>query len=141
MVEKLTGAIAEKIRGLGYEVYTESVHQNLKKPCAFVQCENAERVELLNGKFFIRVKIRVDFMAEGDEKTRMEEEAVGLIFGLLGRVYVGEAVFNGRKINSENDNGRLSVFALYDIWTKETEDENSPLMEAITIRERYDGRE
>lgn len=143
MVEKLIGAVAQKVRnefGEKIEVYTESVHQNAVKPCFFIECEKCERVEMLNRNYFVRVQVAVTYENEGDEKKHDAQGVTAKLFDLLSCVMAEEVFFNGRKIHAKWEDGRLIVRAIYDMWPT-MERETGTLMEAIEIKETFDGRE
>ena len=141
MVDKLTGAVAESIRnafGEKAEVYTESVHQNAKKPCFFVECESMERIEMLNRNFFVRAHVAGMYENDGDEKRNEAEGVAPRLFKLLSLVKSGDVMLNGRKIHGKWENGTLIVRACYDIWQKEGKEE-CDVMEKIELKEVYGG--
>lgn len=143
MVDKLIGAVAEKVRkefGEKTEVYTEGVYQNAVKPCFFVECEKCERIEMLNRNFFVRVHAAVVYENEGDEKRRDGESITARLFDLLSCIEAGDVCFNGRKIYARWEDGRLVVRALYDMWPTE-EIETCDVMETIEVKEIFDGAE
>lgn len=142
LVDKLIGAVAKKIKrelGEKAEVYTEGVYQNAVKPCFFVECEKSERMEMLNRRFFVRVHVAVIYENDGDEKRCDAESITATLFDLLARIDADEVCFNGRKIYGKWENGRLVIRALYDMWPQ-WESEECTLMEAIEVKEMYDGR-
>ena len=141
MVDKLTGAVAEGIRdafGEKAEVYTESVHQNVKKPCFFVECESMERMEMLNRNFFVRAHVAVIYENGGDEKRNEAEGIIARLFKLLSLVKAGDETLNGRRIHGKWENGALVVRVCYDIWQKEGREECG-VMEKIEVKEVYGG--
>ncbi len=141
MIDKLIGAVAENIRkavGEKFEVYTESVYQYAVKPCFFVECENVERIEMLNNNYFVRVHAKIICENDGDEK-RLETESVATkLLDLLSTVMVDPVRLNGRKIHGKWEDGRLVIRAIYDIW-HEMGTEEHDLMESIEVKGIYDG--
>ena len=143
MVDKLIGAVAQKVRdefGEKNEVYTESVQQNAVKPCFFVECENCERMEMLNRNYFVRVHLAVRYENDGDEKRCDAQSITARLFDLLSFIKAEEVCFNGRKIHARWEDDRLIVRAVYDMWPT-VEKETGEKMEAIEIKETFDGRE
>lgn len=143
MVDKLIGAIAQKIRdtfGDSTRVYTENVYQNAVKPCFFVECGSSERIELLNRRFFVRAHVEIRYENDGDEKRLEAESITALMFDLLNLIYVQDKCFNGRKINAKWENGRLVVRAIYDMWP-ELDRTGCEVMETIEVKGLYYGSE
>lgn len=141
MVEKLLGALAKSVRDAfeeKVEVYTESVHQGVVKPCFFVQCEECERVEMLNRNFFVRVHVALTYDNDGDEKRYDAQCITAKLFDLLGVVRVGENFFNGRKIHGRWEDGKMVVRVCYDMWCAKME-EDCELIEKIEVRGMCDG--
>ncbi len=135
MVDKLIALLAQSIEknfGNEYAVYTESVCQSLKKPCFFVRCESMERMQLINGHFFVRAHVLISLEVEGDEKRLEGDKVVAKLFKLLGRLEGDELCFNGRKIHGAWSEGVLSVRCIYDLWPEETEEYD--LMEKIELK-------
>lgn len=138
MVDKLICALSEKIRGEfeDWSVYTESVHQALEKPCFFVECENVERVDMLNGNFLMRVNVKITCDNDSEEKKYEAQSIASSLFDLLGRIKAGECFFNGRKINGKWESDSFVVRACYDMFTKKVCEEAS-LMETIELKGDY----
>ena len=143
MVDKLIGALAESIESAfdgKYKVYTESVYQNAQKPCFFAECERAERLPMLNRRFFVRVHVLITFENDGDEKKFETESIVARLFDILGLVKVEDGYLNGRKIYGKQEEGRFVVRAIYDMWPQNIE-KDIGIMESLEIKEIYDGEE
>lgn len=136
MVDKLIALLAQSIEkefGNEYAVYTEAVTQNAKKPCFFALCESVERMQMLNGRFFVRAHVLVSFEAEGDEKRLEGDKIIAKLFKLLGRIEGDSLFFNGRKVHGKWSDGVLSVRGIYDLWPEEAE-EDVDLMEKIELK-------
>lgn len=141
MVDILLGALAQSIEKAldgEYIVYTEDVHQNAEKPCIFARCESAERVEMLNRHFFVRVNVKLTVEPGSDEKNAQTESMIATLFKVLGMVEAGGVCFNGRKIHAKRVEGHFTVHCIYDMWPEETED--CDLMEKIEVKGIYNGR-
>lgn len=135
MVDILLGALAqslEKALGGEYVIYTEDVQQSAVKPCIFARCESAERVQMLNRHFFVRVNVKLTVEPGSDEKNAQTETLMVKLFGLLGQVEAGGVCFNGRKIHGNWAEGSFIVRCTYDMWPKETEE--CDLMEKIEVK-------
>ncbi len=140
MTDKLIGAVAQNIQDCFKDaaVYTESVYQYAEKPCFFVECENIERVEMLNRNYFLRVHVKVIYENDKEEKRLEAEGAATKLLGILATARVEEILLNGRKIHARWENDRLVVRAIYDIWQEE-EKEECDVMESIEVKGIYDG--
>ena len=135
MVDRLLALLVQSIEkefGNEYAVYTESVYQNAKKPCFFALCESVERMQMLNGRFFVRAHVLVRFEAEGDEKRLEGDKIVARLFKLLGRIEGDNLCFNGRKVHGAWSDGVLNVRGIYDLWPEEAEE--GDLMEKIELK-------
>ena len=143
MIKKLIGAVAQSIRerlGAGYKVYTESVHQNLEKPCFFVECESAEKVPLLGRRFFLRMWVKISFLSSGDRKNYEEQEILGDLFLALNTIKTEEKSLMGRKIHAKRESGILTLRGCYDVFFEEAgENEDAALMEKIEGGLKVDG--
>lgn len=141
MVDLLIGAVGEKIRnfwGEEYAVYTESVHQGAIKPCFFVECEKAERVEMLNRRFFVRVTVKITFENDSDTKKYETENITAPMFDLLSLVNAAGGYFNGRKIYGKWEDGAFVIRCCYDIYTVQNGEETE-FMETVKVKGLYDG--
>ena len=135
MVDNLICALAQSIEKAldgEYAVYTEAVHQNAVKPCVFVECENAERVEMLNRRFFVRVSVKLTLENDSDEKKAQTDALTAKLFGLLGRVEAEGVCLNGRKIHGRWEDGSFVIRCIYDMWHEEVEE--CDLMEKIEVK-------
>lgn len=135
MVEKLIEAIGksleEKWDGT-FEVYTENVYQSAVKPCFFIECENAEQMQLLGGRFFLRVTVKITLDSDCERKKYEAEAVLGDVFNIVSLVKAGDMVLRGRKINAKWESGKLVIRSVYDIFTEEEKEaEEKPLMETI----------
>ncbi len=138
MVETLTEGIVESIRdrwGEEYKIYTESVYQNVLKPCFFVECQEVRNVQLLGRKFFLRVKMKVSFFNDGDEKKHMGEKLVGEIFSLMNTVKKDGNIFYGRGLKSTWENDALIIIGEYDLFEKNKK-EDAEMMESVEIPQK-----
>lgn len=142
MVGEITRAIAKSVRdewGMDYRVYTESVYQNAKKPCFFIGCESAERIRLLGGGFFMRVKMRIAIENDSDTKKAEIEKMVGRLFSIINFVTVGEKKFFCRNCTGGWESSGFVVHATYDMPYVLQKDKPE-LMQTITfstIAEEY----
>ncbi|MBQ8539967.1 MAG: hypothetical protein IJ435_00685 [Clostridia bacterium] len=135
MVDKLIGALAQSIEKAldgEYIIYTEDVHQNAEKPCIFVRCESAERVQMLNRHFFVRVNVKLTVEPGSDEKNARTEALVAKLFNVLGMVEAGGVCFNGRKIHGKWAEGSFVVGCIYDMWQEKIKE--CDLMEKIEVK-------
>lgn len=135
MVDGLIGAIVKSISDTfegRYGVYTENVYQGAEKPCFFVECEKAERVEMLNRRFFVRVTVKITFENDSDEKQYEAENVAAEMFDLLGLVKTDTVCFNGRKIYGKWESGRFVIRACFDMWN-ERATEVAEMMEKIEV--------
>lgn len=136
MIEKLIGAVAESLFkkwGEEYEVYTESVYQNVKKPCFFVECESVEKKELLGGRFFIRADIKVSIEDDGDIRKQKVEKMIGDVFAVMNFVCVEGKTLQGRSVRGKWENDSFVVRGTYSIFCGE-ERETHDLMQTVEIK-------
>lgn len=122
MVEKLIGALALSMKEKWddtYRVYTESVFQSAEKPCFFIECENAEQVGMLGGRFFVRVTLKITLDSNSEEKKYEADEIMGDMFTLMNSVVVENVVLHGRGINAKWEKGNLVIRGCYDIFMSE----------------------
>lgn len=135
MVEKLIEAIGkslkEKLDG-EFEVYTENVYQSAVKPCFFIECENAEQMQLLGGKFFLRVTVKVTLDSDDERKKYRAEAVLGDVFNIMSLALAEGRVLRGRKINAKWESGKLVIRSVYDIFIEEESgEEEKTLMQTI----------
>lgn len=135
MVEKLIEALVKSVEDKWadtFAVYTESVYQSAVKPCFFIECENAEQKQLLGGKFFLRVTVKITLDMDDECKKYKSEAILGDLFNIMTRIKAGCVVLHGRRINAKWESGNLVVRGCYDIFTgEESEEEEKILMTAI----------
>lgn len=140
MISSLTKEIGERIReGIGYEVYTENVYQGTQKPCFFVKCENVEKKQLLGGRFFLRVGIKVELDTDSETKKYDTEKLTGMLFKIMNLVHVEDKVFHGRGTTGKWENDLFVIRSSYDVFIKEGNEvcgeEDIYLMESIEVKE------
>lgn len=139
MLGMLTGAVSEKIFKTfeeKYPVYTEKVYQNVKKPCFFVEIKGVEKINLIGGRFFLRVEMNITAENESDNRNLMSEEMAGKLFNALNFVEVGEISVYGRKMNAVNDGDKMIFKVFYDVSSiKENEEDETAFMESIGVKE------
>ncbi len=139
MLSMLTGAVSEKLFELfdkKHPVYTEKVYQNVEKPCFFVEIKGVEKVNLLGGRFFLRVEMCITAEDDSDNKNLVSEKNAGKLFGALNFVKVGEISVFGRKMSAVNDGDKLVFKVLYDVsGVMEKDDDETALMESIGVKE------
>lgn len=142
MVDLLICAVSKKIRDAWseYEVYTENVHQGVKKPCFFVQCEKTEKVDMLQRRFFVRVTVKIVFENDNDSALYDGECITARMFDLLSALEIDGQIFNGRKVYGKWEDGRLVVRCCYDVYTV-NEKEDTALMESVEVKGIYNGTE
>ncbi|MBQ8003218.1 MAG: hypothetical protein IJ297_07230 [Clostridia bacterium] len=119
MIDEVVRSIAAAIRAVvppEYEIYTENVHQGAKLPCFFVECKDAQRVDMLNNQFFIRAELAVICENDSDTKKQETDSITAVLFHALRVVYAGKQQLNGRRISGKWQDGRFVINATYDIW-------------------------
>lgn len=135
MVEKLIEAIGKSLEEKwdgAFKVYTENVYQSAVKPCFFIECENAEQMQLLGGKFFLRVCVKVTLDSDDECKKYQAEAVLGDMFNIMSLAMAGDRVLRGKKINAKWESGKLVVRSVYDIFIEEeNEEEEKTLMRTI----------
>lgn len=139
MLGMLTGAVSEKIFKLfdkRHPVYTEKVYQNVKKPCFFVEIKGVEKINLLGGRFFLRVEMSITAEDDSDHKNLMSEKIAGKLFSALNFVEVGGISVYGRRMSAVNDGDKMIFKVFYDVSSvKENENDETALMESIGVKE------
>ncbi len=138
----LTSAVSEKIFALfeeKYPVYTEKVFQNVKKPCFFAEIKGVEKINLLGGRFFLRVEMNITLEDDSDTKCFASEEVAKKLFCALNFVEVGEASIYGRRMSAVNDGNKMIFKVFYDVSLTEVMDEEIALMESIGVKEEFGG--
>lgn len=136
MVDKLVEALAENMKarwGEEYKIYTENVYQNAVKPCFFIECENVQKVQLLGGRFFLRVEMKVVFDSDSDQKKLEGDKIIGELFVMMNCIKKDDRVYNGRKIHCNKENGNLTVRGVYDLFIRK-EEEGYDMMESVEIK-------
>ncbi len=138
MVDGLICAIADVVKntaGEEYVVYTESVHQKAVKPCFFIECEKAERIEVLNGGFFLRVSVKISCENDSDTKKYETDKLINALFEALRWIWIDTKAIAGRRIWGKWEDGRFVIRGCYDVWGIDSVDTDTDLMLTIEKKE------
>lgn len=122
MADEIICALAEALRdriGEEYEVYTEGVFMNAVKPCAFVECEKAEKLPLLGKRYILRIHALITIEDERDEKMYEGDKMTRAIFDAMAWIKGPSGLFRGRGVNARRENGRLLLRGAYDAFLSE----------------------
>jgi hypothetical protein len=137
MVEELVKSLAERLREMfdGYEVYTESVAMGAEKPSFFVECEEAEKVQLLGKRFILRISLSVTLESDSDRKRSESESIMPTIFEAMSVLKTEERIVRGRSLTGRNESGRLVMRGVYDVFmTDEISEDKIFMMETMSER-------
>lgn len=132
----LIAGLAENLRrafGEEYEVYTESVQMGAKKPCFFIECEKAEKKELLNGRYMIRATVAVALEDERECRKKNAAEAAAKMFEAMEYVVSGGRRVRGMRLNLRFEDKRPVMRGIYDMWLCNTAEEDAEMMETISM--------
>lgn len=130
MINDIIKGIVSAIRkefGEGYMIYTEEVRQGLKEPCFFILALNPEYGLYRGHRYFGRNGFVIQFMPPEAENTKNKEchEAAGRIFECLEVIEVSGDKMRGTNMNYEINEGVMSFFVNYDVFTRKTEETES----------------
>ena len=124
MVQLLTESIAIAIEaafGEGFTIYQESIEQDLKEPCFFVQCLEAGNLLFRGNRYFRAHQMCVQYFprAGGTPKADCEAAAERLYTALEWlELHDGQGTIRGKKMRHRTESGVLSFFVDYDLFVK-----------------------
>ncbi|MCD8049265.1 MAG: hypothetical protein LUG52_06650 [Clostridia bacterium] len=140
MVDRVIGVLAERLEekfGERFAVYTESVKMGAEKPCFFVECEKAEKVALLGGRYMLRLSVAVKLEGEGDTARFDEQSVTGDLFEIMNLLEVDGKLFHARGLNGSFEGKALVMRCVYDVPVKIVPDEGeeeAAMMEEVTFK-------
>lgn len=105
--------------GSGYTIYQESVKQDLKEPCFFIQCLEAEN-NLFRGKRYHRAQqFCIQYFPATKSNPKAECEAVAeQLYPVLEwlTLHEDESLIRGQKMRHKTVDGILNFFVDYDLF-------------------------
>ena len=122
----------------GYEVYTDTMEQNIKEPCFLVKCIKVARAGMLTDRFRIRGSFQVVFLA--GTSNAINDMAETLPFDLR-RITVTETrdnkqithVLNGVNLDCNTDEKEHTLVFLVDyLWTSHLAGADPDLMLTVS---------
>ncbi len=136
MTDILITALAEKLREVfsgRYEVYTEGVYMGAQKPSFFIECENAETIELLNDRYMIRETLAVTFEDSSDTRRKNAQEITEGIFSAMKYIEADNVKYRAMGLNAKFDGKCVVVRGKYDMALCENAEEERCMMETASF--------
>ncbi len=136
MTDILITALTERLREAfsgRYEVYTEGVYMGAQKPGLFVECENAETIELLNDRYMIRITAAVTFEDSSDTRRKNAQEITEEIFSAMKYVEADKRKYRAMGLNAKFDGKRVIVRGKYDMALCKNTEEERCMMETVSV--------
>ncbi len=136
MTDILITALAEKLReafGGKYEVYTEGVYMGAQKPSLFIECENAETIELLNDRYMIRITLAVTFEDSSDTRRKNAQEITEKVFSAMKYIEADKVKYRAMGLNAKFDGKGIVVRGKYDMALCEDTEEERSMMETVSV--------
>ena len=110
--------------GGDYTIYQESIEQDLKEPCFFIQCLEAEN-NLFRGKRYFRAhKMCIQYFPVSKSDPKAECEAVAeQLYPVLEwlTLHEDESMVRGREMRHKTVDGVLNFFVNYDLFVMKKE--------------------
>ncbi len=136
MTDVLITALAEKLREAfsgRYEVYTEGVYMGAQKPGFFIECENAETIELLNDRYMIRITLAVTLEDNSDTRRKNAQEITKGIFSAMKYIEADKVKYRAMGLKATFDGKRVIVRGKYDMALCENFEEERCMMETVSV--------
>lgn len=106
--------------GDAYEIYTEEIKQGLKEPCFSILCLNPTVEQFLGKRYFRTNQFCIHYFSKADSRSECHEVAERLI-DCLETITVDGDLVRGNSLHSEINDGVLSFFVNYDLFTYKQE--------------------
>ena len=119
MIQKIIDAISIAINtefGDGYEIYTESVEQDLLEPCFSILCLNPTIEQYLGNKYYRTNQFSVQYFPSTGEKNAECFSVHERLSHCLEYITVDGNLSRGTKMNGRPVDGVLSFFVNYDMF-------------------------
>ena len=133
MINKIIDGISVAINsefGDSYEIYTESVKQDLEESCFSILCLNPKIDQFLGKRYFRGNQFCIHYFPSSDEPRSECQAVMERLINCLEIITVDGDPVRGNGMNGEIVDGVLSFFVNYDMFVyKETITE--PTMETV----------
>ena len=126
--------IAAKLRGVYpedfYAIYTESVQQDLFRPCFFILLKSEERKNELGRRFRQKYRFNIIYYPSGNGGDNEEFIAVGQTLGHELRIIKAKGdLIRGKAVSCKADGGRLVFDIEYTLHLIEEAEEYEKMQE------------
>lgn len=133
MINKIIDGISVAINsefGDSYEIYTESVKQDLEGSCFSILCLNPKIDQFLGKRYFRTNQFCIHYFPSSDEPRSECQAVMERLINCLEIITVDGDPVRGNGMNGEIVDGVLSFFVNYDMFVYK-EVEAAPTMETV----------
>ena len=136
MIEAISVALNEEF-GDEYEIYRESVRQDLKEPCFFIQILNPTVKQVIKNRYFRSNQFCIQFFPESVEKRKECEDVAERMLWCLEYIHLEgeETPVRGTQMHGEIVDDILHFFVNYDCYVHKSI-EADPSMEIMESKEQ-----
>lgn len=116
LIESISIALEAEF-GSGYKIYQESIEQDLKEPCFFVQCLEAENNLFRGRRYFRAHQMCIQYFPVSANEPKAECEAVAeRLYNALEwlTLHNDETLVMGKRMRHKTVDSVLSFFVNYD---------------------------
>lgn len=137
MVNKIISAICTAIHkefGEEYEIYTESVPQNLQEPCFSVMCINPTSDQFLGNRYYRKNLCCITYFPSTDKQKKECNNVTERLYDCLDIINIDDtAPTRGTGMTAEYSDDVLLFFVNYDMFIyKQEEKEKMELQDMST---------
>lgn len=140
VVNKIISAICTAIHnefGEGYEIYKESVTQDLQEPCFSVMCLNPTNEQFLGKRYYRQNIFCIQYFPSTNKSKQECNNVTERLYDCLEIIYLDKTIpTRGTQMNAEYSDGVLSFFVNYDMFVYKHEEKEKMETYAVKISEK-----
>lgn len=119
MINKIVKGISRALYdefGEEYNIYTEDVEQDLKKPCFFVQCINPKIRRFRGNRYYRENQFVIQYFPKSKDYREECFKVIDRMYMALEFINIDDAPVLGKGISSNIFDGVLTVTINYDMF-------------------------
>ena len=130
MISKIIDGISLAIHeefGDSYDIYTDTVEQDLTEPCFTILCLNPKIDLFLGNKYLRRNQFCIHYFPETDEPKQECIAVAERLLNVLELITVEGDLTRGTDMQFEIEDDVLSLFVNYDMFVRKASAETTPM--------------